>query len=174
MVWGYLLRERIIMIKVEEGLRINLIWKCKHLKLFKKHEKLLLHNEFLQNQPRVEENKKLNRKTHFFSHTKKCTDAEVVCRVKCPFPNLIFFSLAYLISFSKILQNRNVSKRKYSVFKMRSMKGISNKANTLMALFNYIYVLHVMYTGVNIQDRDYLIFVGKLSYSFGKQQAPLF
>lgn len=119
-----------------------MIQKCKHLKLFKKHGKLLLHNEFLQNQPRVEENKKSNRKTHFFPHTKKCTDAEVVCRMKCPFPNLNFFSLAYLISFSKTLQNKNVSKRKYQIFKMRSMKGISNKANTLMALFNYIYVLH--------------------------------
>lgn len=65
MVWGYLLQERIVT-QLEKGWGINLIEKCKHLKLFKKHEKILLQGEFLpKNPPRVEENKKSNRKTPF-------------------------------------------------------------------------------------------------------------
>ena len=70
-----------------------MIEKCKHLKLFKKHEKILLQGEFLpKNPPRVEENKKSNRKTPFPElKKKKSIDAEVVCGVKSCLPNLHFF-----------------------------------------------------------------------------------
>lgn len=77
---------------------------------------------FCQNQPRVERIKHQMEK-HIFLYLKMCRrSGGMGVGVEWPFPNLRFFSLIDPISCSKILQNRNTSKRKHAVFKRRSIE----------------------------------------------------